>query len=535
MGVRAAGGELAATSQRGRSVIDDIDVRRRAGAAGALSAALALALTELAAGLSSEIPSPVAAVGDVFIDGLPGPLVRAGIDSLGTSDKPFLVTMIVLISVLIGWRVGTASLRRRWIAPVAFGAAGAIGAWATARDPQSSALISFLATVGPAVIAAAVLLKLLDLAEATAVADTGEKARASSAIGSGSDRRRFLLGVSGTAAVAFLSAVFGRQLKRRFSVESERTALTLPDVEPAVSVSDLGAEGLSPYITPNEAFYRIDTALTVPQIAPDDWTLRITGMVDNEIELTFADILERTQVEEIVTLSCVSNEVGGDLVGNARWQGVLLADLLAEAGPQEGAEQVVGVSIDGFTAGFPLEVAMDGRPCLLAIGMNGEPLPVVHGFPARLVIPGLYGYVSATKWLSEIRLTTWDDFDGYWIPRGWGKEGPIKTQSRIDVPRGGASLAAGRNAIAGVAWAPARGIERVEVQVDDGAWQEARLGDETTDLSWRQWVVEWDAPVGEHEIRVRATDGDGETQTSDYAPPAPDGATGWHEVSVTVD
>ena len=167
--------------------------------------------------------------------------------------------------------------------------------------------------------------------------------------------------------------------------------------------------------------------------------------------------------------------------------------------------------------------------------MNGEPLPVVHGFPARLVIPGLYGYVSATKWLSEIRLTTWDGFDGYWIPRGWSKEGPIKTQSRIDVPRGGASLTAGRNAIAGVAWAPARGIERVEVQVDDGDWQEARLGDETTDLSWRQWVVEWDAPVGEHEIRVRATDGDGETQTSDYAPPAPDGATGWHDISVTVD
>ena len=514
-------------------MIDDIDVRRRAGVAGALSAALALALTELAAGLSSEIPSPVAAVGDVFIDGLPGPLVRAGIDALGTSDKPFLVTMIVLISVLIGWRVGTASLRRRWITPVAFGAAGLAGALATARDPQSSAFVSFLATVGPALIGAAVLLKLLDLAEATAV--TGEKARASSAIGSGTDRRRFLLGAGGAAAVAFFSAVFGRQLKRRFSVESDRSALTLPDVEPAAAASDLGADGLTPYIVPNDEFYRIDTALTVPQIAPDDWTLRITGMVDNEIELTLADILDRPQVEEIVTLSCVSNEVGGDLVGNARWQGVLLADLLAEAGPQDGAEQVVGVSVDGFTAGFPLEVAMDGRPAMIAIGMNGEPLPVVHGFPARLVVPGLYGYVSATKWLSEIRLTTWDGFDGYWIPRGWGKEGPIKTQSRIDVPRSGASLTAGPNAIAGVAWAPNRGIERVEVQVDDGEWQEARLGEETTDNSWRQWVVEWDAPVGDHEIRVRATDGNGDTQTSDTAPPAPDGATGWHDITVTVD
>jgi DMSO/TMAO reductase YedYZ molybdopterin-dependent catalytic subunit len=513
--------------------MDDIDVRRRAGVAGALSAALALALTELAAGLSSEIPSPVAAVGDVFVDGLPGFMVRAGIDSLGTSDKPFLVTMIVLISVLIGWWVGTATLRRRWIAPAAFGAAGVVGAWATARDPQSSAFVSFLATLGPALVGTAVLLKLLDLAEATAL--TSEEGRASSAIGSGEDRRRFMFAASGTAVAALFGTLIGRRLMNRFSVEADRSALTLPDVDPAVAVSDLGTDGLTPYIVPNDRFYRIDTALTVPQIAPEDWTVRITGMVDNEMELTFADILDRPQVEEIVTLSCVSNEVGGDLVGNARWQGVLLADLLAEAGPRDGAEQVVGASIDGFTAGFPLEVALDGRPCLLAIGMNGEPLPVVHGFPARLVVPGLYGYVSATKWLSEIHLTTWDGFDGYWIPRGWGKEGPIKTQSRIDVPRGGASLTSGANAIAGVAWAPTRGIDRVEVQVDDGEWQEARLGDETNDLSWRQWVLEWDAPTGDHFIRVRATDGTGETQTSDHAPPAPDGATGWHEISVAVD
>ncbi len=337
-----------------------------------------------------------------------------------------------------------------------------------------------------------------------------------------------------TGVVALFGAGIGRRLKTRFSVESERSALTLPAVEPAASVSDLGAEGLTPYLVPNADFYRIDTALTVPQIAPDDWTVRITGMVDHEIELTYADIQERAQVEEIVTLSCVSNEVGGDLVGNARWQGILLADLLQEAGPQDGAEQVVGVSVDGFTAGFPLEVALDGRPAMIAIGMNGEPLPVVHGFPARLVIPGLYGYVSATKWLSEIRLTTWDGFDGYWIPRGWSKEGPIKTESRIDVPRGGSSLTAGTNAIAGVAWAPTRGIDKVEVQVDDGDWQEARLGDETTDLSWRQWVLEWDAPTGDHQIRVRATDGEGETQTDEIAPPAPSGATGWHTISVTV-
>ncbi|HEY5699349.1 MAG TPA: hypothetical protein VIT01_17730, partial [Acidimicrobiales bacterium] len=272
-------------------MIDDIHVRRRAGVAGLLSAALALALTELAAGLSSQIPSPVAAVGDVFIDGLPGFLVRAGIDQLGTSDKPFLITMILIISGLLGAKVGTASLRRRWIAPAAFGAAGLFGAWATARDPQSSAFVSLVATLGPALIGAAVLLKLIDLAEATR--PTGEKAKASSAITNGEDRRRFLIGAGVTGVVALVGAGIGRRLKTRFSVESERSALTLPAVEPAASVRDLDAEGLTPYLVSNADFYRIDTALTVPQIAPDDWTVRITGMVDHEIELTYADIQER--------------------------------------------------------------------------------------------------------------------------------------------------------------------------------------------------------------------------------------------------
>jgi DMSO/TMAO reductase YedYZ molybdopterin-dependent catalytic subunit len=513
-------------------VIDEVDVRRRALVAGGLSAALALALTELVAGLDSGVPSPVAAVGDVFIDGLPGWMVRAGIDQLGTSDKPFLVTMIVLVSIAVGALLGRATLRRRWVGPTGFALAGLFGAWATIRDPQSPAFASIVATLGPAVVGAAVLLKLVDLAAATR--RTGTAATAAGAP-PGADRRRFVLGAGVTAVVALVGTVIGRRLSGRHSVEAERSALTLPDVEPAAAGSDLVGGGLSPYLTDNDDFYRIDTALTVPQLAPDEWTLRITGLVDQEVELTFDDLLARPMREEIVTLACVSNEVGGDLVGNARWQGVLLTDLLREAAPQEGAEQVVGVSSDGFTAGFPLEVAMDGRPALVAVGMNGEPLPIVHGFPARLVVPGLYGYVSATKWLTEIRLTTWDGFDGYWIPRGWSKEGPIKTQSRIDVPRGGASLRAGGNAIAGVAWAPTRGIERVEVQVDDGEWTEARLGDETTDLSWRQWVVEWNAPAGEHQLRVRATDGTGETQTEDIAPPAPSGATGWHTISVAVD
>lgn len=513
-------------------MIDELAVRRRAGVAGVLSAGLALGLTELLAGMADDVPSPVAAVGDVFVDGLPGFLVRAGIDALGTSDKPFLVSVIVLISLAIGWWIGTATLRRRWVGPLVIGLAGLAGAWATVRDPQSPALASVLVTLVPAAIAAVVLVLLVGLAERTAPeADSG----AGVTTGATPDRRRFLLGAGLTGLVAALATLTGRRLAGSDSVEGERITLRLPPVDRAPAPTDLGTEGLSPIVTPNADFYRIDTALTVPQLSPEDWTLRVTGLVDQELELTFADLLDRPQVEELITMSCVSNEVGGDLVGNARWQGTLLADLLREAGPTDEAEQVVGVSVDGFTAGFPLEVALDGRPALIAVGMNGEPLPVVHGFPARLVVPGLYGYVSATKWLAEIRLTTWDGFDGYWIPRGWGKEGPIKTQSRIDVPRPGSTIATGTTPIAGVAWAPHRGIDRVEVQVDDGEWRDARLGDETTDDSWRQWVLEWDATPGEHLIRVRATDGTGETQTAEYAPPAPDGATGRHTISVTVD
>ena len=379
----------------------EIDVRRRAAVAGAVSAALGLGLTEVMAGFWADVPSPVAAIGDVFIDGLPGWMVRAGIDQLGTSDKPFLVTTIVIITILVGAKLGTATLKRRWVGPLGFGIAGLVGAWATIRDPQSDVVPSLLATLVPAAIGAAALVTLVDWAQAASVRPT--KDTSASAMEVGADRRRFLFGVGGTALAAFFGTALGRRLASRHSVEGERAVLTLPDVEHVSVAEDLMTDGITPFIVSNEDFYRIDTALTVPQVSPDDWTLRITGMVDNELELSFNDLLARTQVEEIVTLSCVSNEVGGDLVGNARWQGVLLADLLAEAGPQEGAEQVVGVSVDGFTAGFPLEVAMDGRPALVAFGMNGEPLPVVHGFPARLVVPGLYGYVSATKWLSEIK------------------------------------------------------------------------------------------------------------------------------------
>ncbi|WP_419927596.1 molybdopterin-dependent oxidoreductase [Candidatus Poriferisocius sp.] len=318
---------------------------------------------------------------------------------------------------------------------------------------------------------------------------------------------------------------------------SEATAEPTPSVtaEPVREPNFDYIAGIAPLITPNEDFYLIDTALSYPQIDPADWSLRIHGMVDREVEISFDELLDLGLVREQVTLSCVSNRVGGRLVGNAEWVGVPLATVLDQAGVQPRATQIVGRSVDRWTAGFPTAVALDGRIAMVAVQMNGEPLPISHGFPARLVVAGLYGYVSATKWLSDIELTTWEAFNGYWIPRGWAKEGPIKTQSRIDVPRRDSTIDPGPTAIAGVAWAPSRAIEKVEVQVDDEDWVEAELSRETTINSWRQWMVTWNATPGEHQVRVRATDGTGTTQTSEISNPAPDGATGWHTIQVRAD
>ena len=297
----------------------------------------------------------------------------------------------------------------------------------------------------------------------------------------------------------------------------------------------LDVEGISPVVTPNKNFYRIDTAFSIPRVDVESWELRITGMVETPYTLTYGELLDLATEEEYVTLCCVSNEVGGDLIGNAKWQGIPLADVLNRAGIADEATQIVGRSVDGFSVGFPREVAFDGRPVLVAVGMNGEPLPFKHGFPARLVVSGLYGYVSATKWLQEIELTTWEDFDGYWIPRGWSKEGPIKTQSRIDVPKPfRLDIAPGLQPIAGVAWAQNRGISKVEVQVDGGDWQEARLSSPISTHTWVQWVSEWDFTPGNHYVRVRATDADGELQALGPKPSAPNGAEGWHKVNFRV-
>jgi DMSO/TMAO reductase YedYZ molybdopterin-dependent catalytic subunit len=505
--------------------------------AGTAAAAAALGMSELLAGLSAEFPSLVLSVADVLIAETPGRFVRWSIRTFGASQKAVLVTGIVLASLLLGAGLGIISRRRRWWGAVGFATFGAVGGWAAARQPLTTDVWGWVAAVASAATGIAVLSFLLGRPRPSSVTVDGAPPPRSIGV---LDRRGFIVATGAVAAAAALGGGIGRRLRQARNVEAarQRVATQLgagsPAVPPGVTTFDAAVNGISPLVTSNADFYRIDTTILAPQVDPADWSLRLTGMVDHEVELSFDELLQMDRITEYVTLSCVSNEVGGDLVGNARWSGVPLTDLLTLAGPSAEATQIVGRSVDGWTGGFPAEVVADGRPCMVAVTMNGEPLPVRHGFPARLIIPGLYGYVSATKWLTEIELTTWEAFDGYWIPRGWSKEGPIKTQSRIDVPRSGAKVAAGRTAIAGVAWAPARSIERVEVRVDDGPWEATRLSGELSDNTWVQWLAEWDATPGAHRLEVRATDGEGDTQTADRSPPAPSGATGHHTVRVEV-
>ena len=350
------------------------------------------------------------------------------------------------------------------------------------------------------------------------------------------DRRTFFKMAGIGAAVAVAAGAVSRWIPSTAEVAASRGRVALGAAADVQTVGDVGlkVDGISPFVTANDSFYRIDTAFTLPRITAEDWELRIHGMVDQEITLNFDQLMARPMLERMVTLTCVSNEVGGELVGNARWQGIRLDDLLAEAGPQAGADAVLSTSVDGMTIGTPLAALTDGRDAILAVAMNGEPLPVEHGFPVRIVVPGLYGYVSATKWVVDLEVTRFADFSAYWTDRGWSAEGPIKTGARIDVPKGFDRLPAGKVAVAGVAWAQHRGISAVQVQVDDGEWAPADLSGLVSVDTWRQWVYQWDAAPGLHTVRVRAVDDAGEVQTDQVQGVLPDGATGWDSRTVTV-
>jgi DMSO/TMAO reductase YedYZ molybdopterin-dependent catalytic subunit len=351
-------------------------------------------------------------------------------------------------------------------------------------------------------------------------------------------RRSFLAASAATAGIAAAAGLAGRVLAERTSVTSARNALKIPKPSSAGPVlppgTDFHIPGLSSFITPNNEFYRVDTAIVLPQVDPSSWQLRIHGMVSREITLTFDDLLRRPLIEDYITLCCVSNPVGGPYIGNALWLGTSLASILREAGIKAGADQLFCTSVDGFTCGAPVQAVMDDRDALLAVAMNGQPLPVAHGFPARMVIPGLYGYVSATKWVTDINVTTFAGNYAYWVPQGWSQQAPIKTESRIDVPNGESQISPGRTTVAGVAWAQHKGVEAVEVRVDQGPWQQAQLAAVPDLDTWRQWVWEWDATRGNHMIEVRATDKTGYTQTAVQAQPEPNGASGYPSVAVTV-
>jgi DMSO/TMAO reductase YedYZ molybdopterin-dependent catalytic subunit len=537
-------------------------LRRIAGAlAGLLSAAVALGVAELAAGVVGSASSPVVAVADAAITLTPESVKHFAISTFGENDKIALVAGTLILIALYALLVGLVGLRSRRLALLGIALFGVIGTLAALTRPAGgvfSALPSVVGAAAGCVALQALLARLTRPEQATgtpsppsgvpvAIGHGDERVvnRLRAVLGStdrkgtGMDRRGFFLtsGVAlGAAAVAGGS---GRLLQRRFDVAGDRAALKLPTPSSRAAALPAGADlakdvdGLTPLFTANRDFYRVDTAITVPRIRPADYRLSMSGMFDSPRSYTLADLFERDDlIERDVTLTCVSNEVGGGLAGTARWIGVPLAGLLRENGVRSGSDQLLCRSQDGMTIGAPTRSALEVEDAMLAFGMNGAPLPVEHGFPVRMIIPGLYGYASACKWLVRIEATTFDAVDAYWVKRDWATEGPIKVASRIDTPAPLRRFPAGRRAIAGVAWAQTRGIASVEVRVDDGDWTQAELSPQVDADLWRQWVLPHDFTPGRHSVTVRATSADGEVQTERRAAPFPAGSSGWHSIQV---
>ncbi len=531
----------------------------RSAIAGIAVGAVGIGVAELLAGLSRDLTSPIFAVGDRVVDNVPVWLKDLAIEWFGTNDKIALLCGIGSILVIYSALVGV--LAFRWKFPVGilgvslFSIVGSAAAL-TARSSTQWWVVTPSLAGGLAAVAAlwavyrrtnsllfspsALPTKGTENAELTTTHEPDVEAQDIPVNKKGQiqvvDRRKFLYTVAGLTAVSAVAGGAGRWLNARFSAAKSRAEVLLPAPRKPLPAtpSEIEVVKETPFFTPNSDFYRIDTALSVPQVPIDTWTLHVHGMVEKEIEITFDDLLNRDLVESDITLTCVSNVVGGELVGTARWLGARLDTLLQEAGVSSEADQIVGRSIDGYTCGFPTEI-LDGRDALVAVGMNGEPLPLDHGFPARLIVPGLYGYISATKWLTEIELTTFAAFDQYWVPRGYADRAPIKMQSRIDSLQGLQRIAPGNITIGGVAWAQTIGIEAVEVKIDDSDWAETDLAQELNSTTWRQWTFPWKALPGRHTITVRAKDRNGTIQTDERSEPLPNGATGLHKIVVLVD
>jgi DMSO/TMAO reductase YedYZ molybdopterin-dependent catalytic subunit len=565
---------------------------------GVLAAAVAIGIAQLVAGLSIPNASPVIAVGQVAINLTPLPVKNWAISTFGNNDKNALLTGVVVVVFLYAIIVGVVAMRRLSYGFFGLAIFAAIGLAAALTRPNATAGWVFPTVVGAAAGAFAlyrlvIAARRVSLGSAARVSGGSGAGWASGGLppivfgGPGDEkaggelrapdlpddagaaglpgevaapeppggnvpalrvparpagrpaRRAFLLTAGASVAAAAIGEIGGRQLATRRNVSVARSAVRFPratvSAPPLPAGVNLPVPGISPFITPNGQFYRVDIDLLVPQVDPSNWQLRIHGMVSREITVTFDELLKRPLIEDYITLCCVSNPVGGPYIGNAKWLGASLASLLRQAGIQPGASQLLCTSVDGFTSGTPVSVVMDGRDALVAVAMNGAALPQEHGFPARLVVPGLYGYVSACKWVTDIEVTTFEAAIPYWAQRGWSQQGPIKTESRIDVPGSGSRVRAGRVAVAGVAWAQHKGIEAVEVQVDNGPWHEATLAAVPNLDTWRQWVWEWEAAgAGQHTIQARATDKTGYTQTALQADVAPNGASGYPSTQVTV-
>ncbi|WP_232678221.1 molybdopterin-dependent oxidoreductase [Nocardioides sp. R-C-SC26] len=510
-------------------------MRRTTGAwalAGLLAGAAGLAVSYLITQLMSERLTPVSAVAELVSRLTPGSVVHWAIDTFGTRDKPLLIAGILVVLVGLFLVLGRLARRSLWAAYAGFGLLAGVGATATmtANGAAVTDLLPLAAGLATWIGALAVFATSLRRLDAVPELERFEPEAART-------RRRFLLTTAGVAVGAGAATLLGRVAGRgRERVEQARRLLRLDVTPPRVPAgATIGVEGVAPWQTPTSDFYLIDTAFTKPTIEPRDWQLRIHGMVEREVVLTYADLVRRPVVERWITLNCVSNEVGGDLVGNAWWSGVALAPLLEMAGPLDGADAVLQTSQDGWNCGTPLEALVDGEVgAMLAVAMNGEPLPIEHGFPVRTLVPGLYGYVSACKWVVDLEVTRFADIEAYWTQRGWGERGPVKIASRIDVPRPGTEFDAGEVVVAGSAWKQHTGIAAVEIAVDGGAWTPAEVASAPNDDSWVQWRAAVTLEPGDHQIRVRATGKDGDVQTGAVADVLPDGATGWDSVDLTV-
>ena len=503
-----------------------------------LGAAAGAGVGHLVAGFVSPEASPVLAVGSTVIDLTPTPVKEWAVAQFGTADKPILIGSVAVGTLLLAGAIGLVARTHRSIGLALLAALAMTSAIAAALRPTSTSvdLLPGMVTALVGVLAAGWFLGLLDRwaqSDRDPAAGAGADQRAHE--DGRSDRRHVLVAAAGLGVVAATGGALGQVLSRGGSPTSVALPAAAEPLTPLAPGLEGTVRGISAFRTPNEEFYRIDTALVIPRVSTDGWKLTIDGDVDRPYEITYAELLAMPMVERDITLTCVSNEVGGPYVGGARWLGVRTRDLLERAGIRGGVDQILSHSTEGMTISTPVQALTDDRDALVAVAMNGEPLPNRHGFPARLVTPGLYGFVGATKWLTRMEATTYAAQRAYWTERDWATDAPILTQSRIDTPRGLNRLDAGRVAIGGVAWAQHRGIDKVEVRVDGGRWQEAKLGPDAGIDYWRQWYLPWDALPGRHELTVRATDATGEVQPEQRTTPFPEGATGWHSIVVVID